>query len=155
MLMDKEVEKKEEEVVDDVQQEKYLTFRVGDEDYGIAIEYISEIVGLHKITPVPDVPPYVKGVINLRGKIIPVVDMRLRLGMPERQYDERTCIIVINIEGDLLGLIVDRVNEVTDIAQNQIEPPPAGEEELGGMVRGLGKVGDGVKILLDVRKIMK
>lgn len=154
MLMDKDPQEGKKGM-EEVEQEKYLTFRVGDEDYGIAIEHISEIVGLHKITPVPDVPRFVKGVINLRGKIIPVVDMRLRLGMPERQYDERTCIIVVNIEGDLLGLIVDRVNEVTDIPVSQIEPTPAGEEELGGMVKGLGKVGDGVKILLDVKKILR
>lgn len=133
--------------------EKVLTFKVGDEDYAISIEYISEIVGLHKITPLPDVPRYVKGVINLRGKIIPVVDMRLRLGIPEREYDERTCIVVVNVEGDLLGLIVDRVNEVTDIPEDQIEPPPSGEE-VGGLVKGLGKVREEVKILLDVKKII-
>lgn len=133
--------------------EKVLTFKVGEEDYAISIEHISEIVGLHKITPLPDVPRYVKGVINLRGKIIPVVDMRLRLGIPEREYDERTCIVVVNVEGDLLGLIVDRVNEVTDIPEDQIEPPPTGEEA-GGLVKGLGKVKEEVKILLDVKRIL-
>jgi len=152
MLMEKGRERDEEMINEGGTLEKYLTFRVGEEDYGISIHYVSEIVGLQKITPVPDVPPYVKGVINLRGKIIPVLDMRLRLGMPERSYDERTCIIVVNVEGDLLGLIVDRVNEVTDIPQEQIEPPPSEE---GGFVMGLGKVGEGVKILLDVHKILR
>ena len=143
MLMEKGRERDEEMINEGGTLEKYLTFRVGEEDYGISIQYVSEIVGLQKITPVPDVPPYVKGVINLRGKIIPVLDMRRRLGMPERSYDERTCIIVVNVEGDLLGLIVERVNEVTDIPQEQIEPSPSEE---GGLVMGLGKVGEGIKM---------
>ncbi|MGL6193770.1 MAG: chemotaxis protein CheW, partial [Thermoguttaceae bacterium] len=100
---------------EDTLKNMYLTFRLGNEDYGIEIRYVTEIVGMQKITEVPDMPPFVKGVVNLRGQVIPVLDMRLRFNMESRNYDERTCIIVVNINGAQVGLVVDTVNEVRNI----------------------------------------
>ena len=140
---------------EDTQKDKYLTFRVGEEDYGIEIRHVTEIIGIQKITAVPDMPEFVKGVINLRGKIIPVIDMRRRFGLEDRDYDERTCIIVVNVSEGVLGLVVDTVNEVADIPESHVEPSP--EINKGGtnmMIWGLGKVGEEVKILLDVNKLL-
>jgi purine-binding chemotaxis protein CheW len=145
----------EDDEGEDTQEGKFLTFILGEEEYGIEIRHVTEIIGIQSITEVPDMPAHVKGVINLRGKVIPVMDVRLRFGMPERPYDDRTCIVVINIDGQAVGLVVDRVSEVLDIPKDDIEPPPAvkrGEESR--FVQGMGKVGDKVKILLDARKLL-
>lgn len=140
---------------EDTQQDKFLTFFIGQEEYGIDIKYVTEIIGVQKITEVPDMPNYIKGVINLRGKVIPVMDVRLRFGMEERDYDDRTCIIVINVEEQAVGLIVDRVSEVLDIPAGDIEPPPQLQRGNKGMLlMGMGKVDDGVKILLDAQKLL-
>ncbi|MDD4456688.1 MAG: chemotaxis protein CheW [Syntrophotalea acetylenica] len=132
---------------------KFLVFKVGNEDFGIEIRHVTEIVGIQKINEVPDLPGYMKGVINLRGKVIPVMDIRSRFGMVGREYDERTCIIVVHVESGTAGLIIDQVKEVTEIADGQIEPPPAGAGRSGQYVQGLGKVNDEVKILLDVQRL--
>jgi len=140
---------------EDTQKDKFLTFRVGDEDYGIEIRRVTEIIGIQKITAVPDMPEFVKGVINLRGKVIPVLDMRRRFSLEDRDYDERTCIVVVDVAEAAVGLVVDTVNEVADIPEEQIEPAP--EINKGGnnlMIQGLGKVGEEVKILLDVNKLL-
>ena len=100
---------------EDTQEDKFLTFVLNREEYGIEIRHVTEIIGIQSITEVPDMPHYIKGVINLRGKVIPVMDVRLRFGVAEREYDDRTCIIVINIEEQSVGMIVDRVSEVLDI----------------------------------------
>ncbi|MBW2018211.1 MAG: purine-binding chemotaxis protein CheW [Deltaproteobacteria bacterium] len=157
--MDKEKELLQEEFLEDededTQKDKFLTFRVGKEDYGIEIRHVTEIIGIQKITAVPDMPEFVKGVINLRGKVIPVLDMRKRFVLEEREYDERTCIVVVNVSGGAVGLVVDSVNEVADIPQEQIEPAPEiNEENKNLMVQGLGKVGEEVKILLDVDRLI-
>lgn len=137
--------------MEDSQKGRYLTFRLGREDYGIAICHVVEIVGLQKITTVPDQPYFMKGVINLRGKIIPLMDGRIRFGLPEEAYDDRTCVIVIDVAGQITGLIVDRVNEVLEIPAEQVEAPAASRGGgAGSYVCGLGKVGDSVKVLLDV-----
>ena len=141
---------------EDTQRDKYLTFAVGREDYGIAICHVTEIIGIQKITEVPDMPEHVKGVINLRGKVIPVMDVRLRFRMEQRDYDDRTCIVVVDVNNAAIGLVVDTVKEVADIPANQIEPPPDvsdGNRQL--FIQGLGKVGDEVKILLDVGKLVR
>ncbi len=136
------------------QENKFLTFTVGEEEYGIEIQDVIEIIGIQNITFLPNVPPYVKGVINLRGKVIPVMDVRLRFGLEERPYDERTCIIVVNVQDLLLGLIVDFVREVCEIPAENIEPPATiGPGKGSEAVRGFAKVGDEVKILLDTRKL--
>lgn len=150
----------EEKLVDeddeDTQKDKYLTFAVGQEDYGIEISHVTEIIGIQKITDVPDMPGHIRGVINLRGKVIPVMDVRLRFKMSERDYDDRTCIIVVNVNDSPVGLVVDTVKEVADIPEKQIEPPPdvsQGNRQL--FIQGLGKMGEEVKILLDVEKLVK
>ena len=136
---------------EDSQEGRYLTFRLGREDYGIAICHVVEIVGLQKITAVPDQLPFMKGVFNLRGKIIPLMDGRIRFGLPEEAYDDRTCVIVTDVAGQITGLIVDRVNEVLEIPAEQVEPPATSSGGgAGSYVCGLGKVGDSVKVLLDV-----
>jgi purine-binding chemotaxis protein CheW len=141
---------------EDTQKDKYLTFAVGKENYGIEICHVTEIIGIQRITNVPDMPACVKGVINLRGKVIPVMDVRLRFRMPERAYDDRTCIVVVNVNGMAVGLAVDTVAEVADIPESQIElPPEVAESSTQHYISGLGKAGDEVKILLDVEKLVR
>lgn len=139
---------------EDTQKDKYLTFRIGSEDYGIAIANVTEIIGIQSITEIPEMPDYIKGVINLRGKVIPVMDVRIRFKLEPRDYDERTCIIVVEIDGTSVGLVVDRVNEVADIPEDQVEPPPKSKRKGGGYIQGIGKIGKEVKILLDINKIL-
>jgi purine-binding chemotaxis protein CheW len=142
---------------EDTQANKYLFFRIAKESYGIGIRHIIEIIELQTISTVPDMPSYVMGVINLRGKVIPIVNLRLRFGMEVREYDDRTCIVVAQIDGVLIGFIVDTVEEVLEIAETNIAPAPqfktvSGKERY---ILGLGKVGEAVKILLDVEKIIR
>ncbi|MEW6192920.1 MAG: chemotaxis protein CheW [Bacillota bacterium] len=145
----------EDEEGEDTQEDKFLTFILGEEEYGIEIRHVTEIIGIQSITEVPDMPAHVKGVINLRGKVVPVMDMRLRFGMPERPYDDRTCIVVINIDGQAVGLVVDRVSEVLDIPKDDIEPPPAVKRGAGSrFIQGMGKVGAEVKILLNAERLL-
>ncbi len=140
---------------EDTQKDKYLTFLLAREDYGLEIRYVTEIIGIQKITKVPDMPTFIKGVINLRGKVIPVMDMRARFNLPVREYDDRTCVIVVNIQEQALGLVVDRVNEVVDIPAGQVEPPPATSKgSAGRYIRGIGKVGEEVKVLLEVERLL-
>jgi purine-binding chemotaxis protein CheW len=107
---------------------KFLTFRLMDEEYGIAILDVKEIIGMMEITPIPKTPEFVKGVINLRGKVIPVIDLRLKFGLQSTAYDERTCIIVVEVPGQLgitaLGLVVDAVNDVAHIREEDVEDSP-------------------------------
>lgn len=133
---------------------KYLVFKVGNEDFGIEIRNVIEIVGIQKINEVPDLPGYMKGVINLRGRVIPVMDIRSRFHMSDREYDERTCIIVVQFDEETSGLIIDQVREVTEIADDQIEPPPVRTGGAGQYVKGIGKVNDEVKILLDIQRLL-
>ncbi len=149
-IMDDEYDEDDE----DTQKGKFLTFRLGKEDYGIEIRFVTEIIGIQKITEVPDMPDFVRGVINLRGKVIPVMDVRTRFKMPPREYDERTCIIVVHIDDKSVGLVVDKVNEVASIPEGQIEPPPRANRERSRYIQGIGKIGEEVKILLDVNNIL-
>jgi len=139
---------------EDSLRDKYLTFLVDGEDYGIAIRYVTEIIGLQKITEIPDLPPMIKGVINLRGRIIPVMDMRSRFKLAEREYDSRTCVVVTNISGRTIGLIVDRVSEVQKIPADQVEPPPRAAKNDCQYIQGIGKADDQVKVLLDVGALL-
>jgi purine-binding chemotaxis protein CheW len=134
----------------------YLTFGLGVEEYGISINYVTEIVGMQRVMEVPDVPAFIKGVINLRGKVIPVMDVRRRFNMPEEPYTERTVIIVLDSNGVLIGLIVDNVNEVMEIAENQIDQPPqfGTNRDNSNVIRGLGKQGTKVAILLNVENLI-
>ncbi len=149
-MMD-DIDEEDEDTIKDM----YLTFHLGGEDYGIEIAYVTEIVGMQNITEVPDMPDFVKGVVNLRGQVIPVIDMRLRFHMQPREYDERTCIIVVHIRNIQLGLVVDTVNEVRTIDESCISPAPKiSASKASRYIKGMGKVGDEVKILLDANKVM-
>jgi purine-binding chemotaxis protein CheW len=137
---------------EDTQRDLFLTFHLGGEDYGMEICHVTEIVGIQKITEIPDMPIYIKGVINLRGRVIPVMDVRIRFGLPEREYDERTCVIVVCVGETTTGLVVDRVNEVSEIPASQIEPTP-NTGTAGSYIQGMGKINNEVKILLDMEKL--
>ncbi|MBN1970595.1 MAG: purine-binding chemotaxis protein CheW [Candidatus Delongbacteria bacterium] len=140
---------------DEIIQNRYLTFKVGEEEYGIDIHYVLEIVGLIKITPLPETENYIKGVVNLRGQVIPVIDMRLRFSLPQKDYDMTTCIIVVNLNEKYEGLIVDNVSEVMEIPEENITRPEKIKRKTDGKyVSGLGKVGQDVKILLDLEKLL-
>lgn len=138
---------------------KYLTFSLGDEEYGIGILKIKEIIGMMPITSVPQTPEFVKGVINLRGKVIPVIDLRLRFEMKPMEYTDRTCIIVVEIEGEsgnvLIGNVVDSVSEVLNIKNEDIEDPPTFGTKLNTeSILGMAKLEGGVKILLDIDHVL-
>jgi purine-binding chemotaxis protein CheW len=138
---------------------KYLTFSLAGEEYGIGILKVKEIIGLMPITTVPRTPFYVKGVINLRGKVIPVADLRLKFEMEEMAYTERTCIIVVEIQQGssniLMGIVVDSVSEVLNIKNGEIEDPPAfGTQMDTGFILGMAKLHGGVKMLLDIDRVL-
>jgi purine-binding chemotaxis protein CheW len=138
---------------------KYLTFSIGDEEYGISILKIKEIIGMLPITTVPQTPEFVKGVINLRGKVIPVIDLRLRFSMKAIPYTERTCIIVVEVEGEentiQTGIVVDSVSEVLNIKDDEIaDTPTFGMNMNTEYILGIAKMEDSVEILLDINKVM-
>lgn len=140
---------------EDTQHGKYLTFELGTESFGIEIRYVTEIIGMQPVTYVPEVPAYVKGIINLRGKIIPVIDLRLRFKKEAAEYTDRTCIIVIDIGEISIGFIVDSVAEVINIGDENIVPPPNYRTGFHNRyIKGIGKVGNDVKLLLDCDKII-
>jgi purine-binding chemotaxis protein CheW len=139
---------------------KYLTFSLAGEEYGIGILKIKEIIGLMPITTIPRTPHYVKGVINLRGKVIPVADLRLKFEMEAMEYTERTCIIVVEIQGGagenvFMGIVVDSVSEVLNIRSGEIEDTPGfGATMDTAYILGMAKMQGGVKILLDIDKVL-
>jgi purine-binding chemotaxis protein CheW len=137
-------------------EDMYLTFGVSGEEYGIGISYVTEVVGIQRIMEVPDVPVFIKGVINLRGKVIPVMDVRLRFGMEAVDYNERTVIIVLDINNVLVGLVVDYVSEVLEVPATDIDKPSelAGNTEGHSVVLGYGKHADQVVILLDIERLI-
>jgi purine-binding chemotaxis protein CheW len=142
-----------------VREGKYLTFSLAGEEYGIGILKVREIIGMMTVTPVPQTPEFVKGVINLRGKVIPVIDLRLRFGLEAAAYTERTCIIVVEIDGDSgsvpMGIVVDAVSEVLNIRGADIEDTPTFGVKLNtDFILGMAKTGGGVKILLDIDKVL-
>lgn len=151
-LLDDDMFDDEEE---DTLTDMYLTFRLGDEEYGVAIRHVTEIIAIQRITEVPDMPPFVKGVINLRGYVIPVIDMRLRFQLPANAYNERTCVVVVHLNEIMVGLVVDTVEDVLNIPEEQVSLP---SEMLRGVsspyIQGMGKVGETVIILLDVEKLL-
>lgn len=142
------------ELEEDTQKGKYLTFSLGNESFGIEIKHVTEIIGIQAITEVPELPNYIKGIINLRGKIIPVMDVRLRFKKPAREYDERTCIIVIEIKDVSVGLIVDNVAEVMSIPDKDIASPPEMGKNGNKYIMAIGKFGSDIKLLLDCDKLL-
>ena len=140
---------------EDTQKDKYLTFHLAGEDYGIEIQYVIEIIGIQTITDVPDMPTFIRGVINLRGKVVPIMDVRARFSIEAREYDDRTCIIVVNIDNTEVGLVVDEVSEVADIPEENVEPAPkTHKNNEDSYIQGMGKINTDVKILLDVHKLL-
>ncbi len=144
----------------DEREGKYLTFTLKNEEYGIGILKIKEIIGMMPITSVPQTPEFVKGVINLRGKVIPVIDLRLKFGLEPMDYTERTCIIVVEISGEtsdiLVGIVVDTVSEVLNIMSKDIEDPPKFGSKLDtDYILGMAKTEGGVKILLDIDRVLR
>jgi len=138
---------------------KYLTFSLAVEEYGIGILKVREIIGMMTVTPVPQTPEFVKGVINLRGKVIPVIDLRVRFGLDAASYTERTCIIVVEIHGETgsvpMGIVVDAVSEVLNIRGADIENTPTFGVKLNtDFILGMAKTEGGVKILLDIDKVL-
>lgn len=139
---------------EDTQKDRYLTFLVGSEYYGIEIKYVTEIIGMQNITQVPELPAYIKGIINLRGQVVPVMDMRLRFKKEALAYGDRTCIIVVDIMDISVGLIIDSVSEVLSIAEQDIVPQPELCGKNNRYVKGIGKVGNDVKLLLNCEKLL-
>ena len=133
---------------------KYLIFAMGADMYGIEIRYVTEIISIQPITEVPDLPDYVMGITNLRGKIIPIIDARMRFKKPPREYDDRTCIIVLDTEEVSVGLIVDSVAEVLSLKDEDIAAPPEINRTGHRYVKGIGKTGGGVKLLLDCQRLL-
>lgn len=144
----------------DANENKFLSFRIGKEEFGVEILRVREIIGVIDVTPLPQTPDYVKGVINLRGKIIPVIELRTKLGLPPKEYTEETCIIVVEVSdgGDErfhMGVIVDSVSEVIDIPRDNIEASPRFGNGLNtSYILGMGKVKEQVLILLDIDRVM-
>lgn len=139
---------------EDTQKGRYLTFTLGGESYGIEIQYVIEIIGTQPITEVPELPTYIRGIINLRGKIVPVMDVRLRFKKQFKEYNDRTCIIVIDIKEASIGLIVDSVSEVISIPESDIVEPPEISKSGNNYVKGIGKINGEVKLLLDCDRML-
>jgi len=138
---------------------KYLCFRLGSESYGLPIRFVTEIIELPRISPVPDMPAWIKGFMNLRGSVIPVMDLRLRLGMEGRAYDDRTCVVVTRADRPggsqvAVGLVVDTVEEVVEIPDQEVEPASRLVAGARGFLNGIGKSGDRAKILIDMERVI-
>ena len=143
----------------DVRAGKYLTFQLAKEEFGIRVLKVREIMGLQEITAVPQTPSHIKGVFNLRGKVVPVIDLRLKFGLEAAEYTQRTCIIVTQVQGEsgsiLMGIVVDGVSEVLNLTAQEIEDTPDfGETVTGRYLLGMAKVKGKVKILLDIDRVL-
>ena len=139
------------------QKDKYVTFKSGNEYFGLKIEYVNEIIVFQEITAIPESEDYIKGLINLRGKIIPVIDVRLRFKQEPFEYNDRTCIIVINLNDMVVGLIVEQIAEVVEITEDNIHVSPTigkADKSQNQYVYAIGKVGDEVKLLLDPERLL-
>lgn len=146
------------ELEEDTQKGKFMTFQTGNEFYGIAINFVSEIIGMQPITAIPEVEDYIKGLINIRGKIIPVIDVRVRFKQEPFEYTDRTCIIIIDVKSTVVGLIVEKIAGVITVDEKEIIPPPSLSQSGTGnnkYVFGLAKVENEVKLLLDPEKLIK
>lgn len=145
----------DEEAEEDVQSNMFLTFNLGKESYGIEIRYVTEIIVMQEITTVPDMPEFIIGVINLRGNVISIMDIRKRFKLESKEYNDRTCIIVVDINNIMVGLVVDTVSEVLNIPEEEVDPPPQTHSGIkSNYIMGMGKTGKQVRILLDIGKIL-
>ncbi len=155
MAMENEQDEIVRETKEDTTKDRYLTFEIDNEEYGVDISNVIEIITMSAITWVPETPDFLKGVINLRGSIVPVIDARLRFKKPEKEYDSLTCIIVVEYENYTVGVIVDTVNEVMFIPEDKISlPPNAKLKYQNKFIKSIGKVGKEVQLLLDVDKFL-
>ncbi|RJP82465.1 MAG: purine-binding chemotaxis protein CheW [Desulfobacteraceae bacterium] len=147
----------DDEIMEDdegIQENRFLTFLLGSEEYGLEINFVKEVVGIQKITAIPDMPEYIKGVFNLRGQVIPIMDARARFCLGQKEYNDRTCVIVVDVGDSQLGLIVDEVKDVLEIPEEKIVAPPRIQQsEKNEFVRGLGKHDDCVKIIIDAEAL--
>jgi purine-binding chemotaxis protein CheW len=151
------IDSEEFEEEEDTQRGRFLTFTIENNVYGLPIRFVIEIIGIQTATKVPETPDYVKGIINLRGRIIPLIDVRLKFGKEEIPYTERTCIIVIDVNSIAVGLIVDKVDDVLTLEDHQIALPPPGVA-LGyenRYLEAIGKAGDMVLLLLDAERLLR
>ena len=149
------LEAEDNKVQEDTQKNKYLTFVIDDEEYGVEIYSVMEIIGIEAITSLPHTPDFVKGIINLRGSIIPVLEVRTRFRKPEIEYTDRSCIVVATFEDIVIGLIVDSVREVLSIPQEFIQSPPKAKAGYHNkFIKNIGKIGENVKLLLDLDKLL-
>lgn len=146
----------DEEELEDIRQGKYMTFQVGTDVFGIELKYVNEIIQMQPVTPIPEVEHFIKGLINLRGKIIPVIDVADRFGKESFEYNDRTCVVVIEVKNIEVGLIIENIAEVVSIEEEDILPPPTvGHGSIQNkFVRGIGKIGENVKLLLDPVKLL-
>lgn len=139
---------------EDTQKDLFLIFDLCGDAYGLDIRAVIEMIGVQTITGLPEMPDYIRGIINLRGRIIPVMDMRLRLGKPMKEYDSKTCIVIVGFEEQTLGLIVDSVSEVVKIPESDVAPPPDMLQGGNRYIRAIGKIGEDVKMMLDLEKLI-
>ncbi len=154
-MSEAEILRQETNTGTDIDGGKFLTFFLGEEEYAIEILKVQEIIGLMKITPVPKMPDYIRGVLNLRGKIVPVMNLRTRFGLEEIEDTDETCIIVIQHQEYLMGVLVDKVSEVVDINTSNIEDVPSvGAGEQSEYLSGIGKVSNSVKMIIEVHKVL-
>jgi purine-binding chemotaxis protein CheW len=145
-----------DETNEDIGRGRYLTFTLGDDVFGVAIRFVQEIIGIQRITTVPDTPDFIKGIINLRGKIIPIIDVRLKFGKEEIPYNERTCIIVVEANGMFVGLIVDKVDDVLTLPDDMVSAAPDGRLGFENMyIQGVGNVDGQVLLLLDLDRFLR
>jgi purine-binding chemotaxis protein CheW len=142
-------------IEEDTQHGRYLTFTLAENVYGIPIRFVTEIIGIQSITTVPETPDFIKGIINLRGKIVPLIDVRLKFGKEEIPYTERTCVIVVDVNSVQVGLIVDKVDDVLTIEDDLIAETPKARGFENRFIDGIGKAGDTVQLLLNVEKLLR
>lgn len=135
--------------------EKHLTFYIDNQLFAIPSDQVVDIISLERITYMPKLPPYVKGVINIRGKIVPLIDLRVRFGREAKPYDERTCIVVTEAGEYSVGFIVDRVNDVTDVSKERIMPAPRMSDNYADYIAGVAQVESGVALFLDIIRILE
>lgn len=135
--------------------QKYLVFQLGPEEYGIDILKVQEIRGYERVTPIPNLPTYIKGVINLRGVIVPIVDMRMRFNLAKAEYDAQTVVIVLNVGGRVIGLVVDRVSDVMELNSAQISPPPQLSGALkAGYLAGVSTIEGRMLLLINIAQLL-
>lgn len=148
------IDKFNEEKEVDLQENKYLTFLLDNRVFAFSISTVYEIIEVEEATPIPEFPDYVKGIINCKGRVVPVIDLRIRFQLPEKEYDERTCIVICNICNVDIGFVVDTVLSVTEISQDKIAPSPAiTTDKVTRYIAGIAKL-DNLVIILDGKKIL-